>query len=155
MLARLFPKQADNDYRGLRLGLWLLVPLLLIRGLQGFNSIWIARETAIGADGIPLDSYAPAAADTVVALFALLGLGLIVLASIGTVILLRYRALIPFAYLLLLVHSLGSRAIIMLHPILRAGAKMVGGISVGALVNYSLLALMVLGFVLSLIERRK
>jgi hypothetical protein len=154
MLTRIFPRQADNDYRGWRLGLWLMLPAVLLRAVEGVNSILRTHDVAVTADGIPLDTYPQAAADTAMTLFALNGLSLVLLALIGTVVLLRYRALIPFAYLLMLIDALGGKAIVMLHPIVRGGATKVGGISAGAIVNYTLLALLVIGFALSLVPRK-
>ena len=79
MLARLFPKQFDNDYRGLWLAIWLFVPIVVVRAIQGAESIVNTRNVITGADGIPLDSFNAAAAQTVVSMFALLGLQLLVI----------------------------------------------------------------------------
>ena len=63
MLARIFPKQFDNNYRGLWLAVWLFVPLMLVKALQGANSMIFPRQVLVGADGIPIDQYGPAAGD--------------------------------------------------------------------------------------------
>ena len=115
MLSRIFPTQVDNNYRGHRLAIWLLVPIILLRGLIGFNSIFFARTVATSADGVPLDSFTPAAAGTVLALFALLGLFSLLLALLGLVVLVRYRAMIPFLYLFLLIQELGNKAVLLAY----------------------------------------
>jgi hypothetical protein len=150
MLSRIFPRQFDNAYRGHWLALWLLVPVMLMRAVEGVNSIVMTRQVATGADGIPLASYDPAAAATVVALFALLGLYGLILPLLGTMALIRYRTMVPLLYLLLLLVQLGSRAILMLDPITRAGVATAGGIPIGPAITYGLLATTALGLVLSL-----
>ena len=46
MLSRIFPAQIDNNYGGHRLTIWLLVPIILLRALIGFNSIFFTRTVA-------------------------------------------------------------------------------------------------------------
>jgi hypothetical protein len=154
MFGLLLPRQFDNTFRGWRLGLWLFVPVVLMRLLIGFNSAFNPRETAMNADGIPLDRYDAGGAAQVVALFSLLGFAQLLLALLGVLALVRYRAMIPLMYLLFLAGQLGNRVLNALHPTIEAGATTVaGGISVGSLVVNTLLAAMVIGLVLSLIPR--
>ncbi|HUO89496.1 MAG TPA: hypothetical protein VMU08_10005 [Rhizomicrobium sp.] len=153
MLSLLLPRQFDNTFRGWRLGLWLFVPVLIVRLGIGFKSMLSPYETAMNADGIPLDSFGAAGANEAVALFALLGLAGAVLALLGVLVLLRYRSMIPLMYLLFLASQIGNRVLNTLHPTAKGAATAVGGISVGWLVVNGLLAAMILGFVLSLIPR--
>ncbi len=147
MLARIFPKQIDNAYRGHWLAIWLLVPIVLLRLVIGFNSMVLTRMVATGADGIPLDSFGIAGAQAVIALFALLGLNGLLLALLGIVVLIRYRAMIALFYLLLLLQQLGSRALGLLHPIAKSGAQ------TGSALVLGILAVTVIGFVLSLLGK--
>lgn len=151
MLSRIFPTQVDNDYRGSRLAIWFLVPIILLRGLIGFNSIFFARSVATSADGVPLDSFTPAAAGTVLALFALLGLFSLLLALLGVVVLVRYRAMIPFLYLFLLIQEVGNKAVLLAYPVTRSASS---GMPAGSIVVFTILALTLLGFVLSLTANR-
>ena len=152
MLERLFPKQFDNIYRGYWLGFWLLAPVLLARLAIGVNSTFNGRTVAASADGIPLDTYGTSAADTVVALFALSGFSFILLSLLGILAMLRYRAMIPLVYLLLLLQQLGNRALILLHPIARSG---VATAQLGSAFVLGILALTLIGFFLSLLRRDK
>lgn len=155
MLSLLLPRQFDNTFRGWRLGLWLFVPVLIVRLGIGFNSAFNARETAMNADGIPLDRLGEAGANEAVSLFALLGLSHFLLALLGVLALVRYRAMIPLMYLLFLVGQFGTKVLNAYHPTISGGAKTVGGgIPVAMVVVYSLLAMTIMGFVLSLIPRR-
>jgi hypothetical protein len=60
------------------------------------------------ADGIPLDTFTSGGAETVVSVTALLGLSHFLLASLCVLALIRYRAMIPLMYVLLLAEYLGK-----------------------------------------------
>jgi hypothetical protein len=100
------------------------------------------------ADGIPLDTYTPAAARTVLSLFALLALANLMIALFGVVVLVRYRSLIPLFFVIFLLHHVGRRLILEWMPIERVGTPPGFGI------NLALLALTVVGLVLSLVSRK-
>jgi len=153
MLARLFPKQFDNDFRGHPLAIWLLVPIVFLRLLQGINCILNPRAIAMSADAIPLDRFTPDASAVIVLLFALSALSFLLFALQGIVALLRYRSMIPLLYLWLLVDSLVRRALNFAHPTVESGPA--GGHSIGFYINLCLTAALVAGFVLSLVGWRK
>jgi hypothetical protein len=144
MFGRLFPRSFDNFYRGHWLGAWIFGLVVAGRLAIGFNGTFNTESVAVTADGIPLSTYPPAAAQTVVALFALTALLSLTLGVLGGLALIRYRAMIPFLFLLYLAQSIGSRALLLVHPLLRTST------SVGSTVVLGLLALTTLGFVLSL-----
>lgn len=152
MLGRIFPKQFDNAYRGHWLAIWLLGFYALIKALQGTMSMINTRMVAAGADGIPLDMFNEAGVAAVMTLFALLGMHLIVLPLQTLVALIRYRAMIPFLYLMFLLLSLAQRVVVNLHPMPRAAAM---GPPTGFYINLALLAVLLTGFALSLMDRRK
>jgi hypothetical protein len=151
MLSRIFPAQIDNNYRGHRLAIWLLVPIILLRALIGFNSIFFARTVATSADGVPLDSFSAAGAETVLALFALLGLFSLLLALLGLVVLVRYRTMIPFLYLFLLIQEVGNKAVLLAYPVTRSASS---GVPAGSIVVFTILAMTLIGLVLSLTKDR-
>jgi hypothetical protein len=150
MFDRIFPRQFDNNFQGNRFALWLLVPIVLMELAMGANSIINTRTVVMAADGIPLDRYAAGGADAVIALFAIAGLFRVLLALQGVVVLIRYRAMIPFMYLLLLVLHLGSKALLLLHPVARSG---VSTAQLGSAFVLALLGMLLVGFVLSLLNK--
>ena len=139
-----FPQTIDNNYRGHRIALWLFVPLVLLNLGIGFNSIFFTHMVASSADGIPLDSFPPLAAQTVVKLFALLGLSRLMIALLCILIFVRYRAMIAFMYIVLLLQHLGGKFIIFYNS-----SPSVGTLTAN-IVNTLLVTLMVLGLILSL-----
>lgn len=156
MLSRLFPKQLDNDYRGWWIGLVIFVLIAAVKGLQGANSVYIPEGILKGADGVPLDRFSPEAVQTAIAMGTLLGVHLMALPLLSLVVLIRYRAMIPLMLLLMLMLQLGLRAALWVYPIPRTSGDvtLVAGVPVGFLVNLVILALNVIGLVLSLQERR-
>ncbi|HEX8572205.1 MAG TPA: hypothetical protein VF759_05590 [Allosphingosinicella sp.] len=149
LLERLFPKQVDNRFDGHRAALWLLGLLIALKLVISLNSIFNTASVAQGADGIPLDSFAPEAGLEVLRLFAMLALAQLMLALIALAALIRWRALVPFLYLVSLGEQLARRAIAETHDVARASSSPVGGY-----VTYGILALLALGLLLSLLPAR-
>lgn len=147
-LTALLPRLADNTYYGHRLALWLFGLLLLMRSAMALNSIFNGRSVASTADGIPLDSFTPAGAQTVVALFALFGLARLMLTLVGLVVLLRYRSLVPFLFALFLLEQLSRYLIVRWIPIPRTGTPP------GSAINLGILVVILLGLGLSLWSQR-
>ncbi|HEY5008676.1 MAG TPA: hypothetical protein VII42_11770, partial [Caulobacteraceae bacterium] len=87
---------------------------------------------------------------SVVSLFALLGLFQLLLGLQGAVVLVRYRAMIPLMYLLLLAQQLGSRAVALARPMAESGAS---GAHLGSAIVLAVLAMTVVGLVLSLLGK--
>jgi hypothetical protein len=152
MITRLFPQQIDNDRRGHVLAVWFLVPLVLVKFLQGANIAWgNSRDILETADRVPVGTFPAEAASQLVFLFAAWGLGIFVLGFLGIVVLLRYRAMIPLMYLLLLIEQAGRKALSTIHldrPFVSLEA------SPANLINWGFLLVIVIGLALSLSGRR-
>ena len=146
MFGRLFPRSFDNVYPGYWLGAWIFGLVVAGRLAMGVNGTFNTEFVAVSADGIPLSTYPPAAAQAVIALFALTALLNLTLGVLGGLALIRYRAMIPVLFLLYLAQSIGSRALLLVHPFVRTST------TVGSTVVLGLLALTALGFVLSLMR---
>jgi hypothetical protein len=115
-----------------------------LRTIMSVNSMINGRDIASSADGIPLDTYTPDGARTVVSLFAVIGLSNLVICILCIVVLVRYRALVPLVFSLLLLQHLARRVIHQVLPIATTGNPP------ATVINLVLLALMVAGLVLSL-----
>lgn len=155
MLERIFPRVADNRYRGHWLGIGCLVIVALLKGAQGVVVIVNTHDTLIGADGIPVDTFAPAAAATAIGMFALLGMYTLLMPLLSAAVFLRWRALVPFALLMFILVQVGARLVQTIFPIPRVPVEGLGfaGQPVGFYVNLAILAVTVIGFVLSLTNK--
>lgn len=147
MLSRLLPRPIDNHYSGWKVGLWLFAFLVLVKVLMSVNSILNAESIARSADGIPLGTFPPAAAQTVVSLFALSAFSRLTLALLGILVLVRYRAMVPLMFASFLLEHLGRRLVLQFLPIPRTTSP-------GSAINLVLLALMIVGLGLSLWSSR-
>jgi len=146
-MSRLLPERIDNHYRGHVLALWLFVPVAVQRVALGLTHLLRADGGAQSISTIPLDSYPSSAAQNVIGLFARMGLEQLLFGSICLLVLLRYRALIPLMYLLIVAHYLASRLVGQVKPLVLAGSS-------GARTPMLVIAILcALGLVLSLSGR--
>jgi hypothetical protein len=147
VLERIFPRQFDNRFDGRRAALWLLALLLALRLVMSLNSIFNTQQVAAGADKFPLASYGADGASAVLMLFALHSLAELILVAVGVAALVRYRAMVPFVFLLLTAEHVGRRLIVQAYAIERSAPT-----TAAYVINYGMLALLIAGLVLSLIR---
>ena len=157
MLSRLFPRTIDNEYQGHVLALWLFVPILLLKTVMGFNvaglNPWVtSRYILQTADGVPVESFSAYGASVVVFMFASWGLGLLILALLAIVALIRYRAMLPLMILAVTLEQVGRKGIALINPILSSGD---GHASAGFWINWGFSAILVLSLALSLLKVEK
>jgi len=143
----LFPRRIDNTYRGYRLALWFFGLAVLMKVGISLACIFNGRVAASSADGIPLDTLTPAGAQAVVSCFAIWGLSQLVIGLLCVLVLVRYRAMIPFMFALILLEHLGRKLILHVLPVPRTGTPP------GSAVNLVLLGVMIVGLALSLRRR--
>lgn len=149
MFDRLLPRSVDNTYSGRKPALWLFALVVGVRIVQSVLIIFDGYSTVQRADGIPLDTYPPDAAQTVVALFALYALVRLLLSLLCVLVLVRYRGAVPFMLALLLLNYLAVQLILQFVPLVRVGTPP------GSIVNRTVMALSAIGLALSLWKRGK
>ena len=147
MFRQLLPKRVDNSYSGHRLALWLYGFVVLVKIAIGAGTLYNGRTAAADADGIPLHAFTPEGAQAFLSVFAALGLSHLVLNGIAVLVLLRYRALVPFMFSVLLLEHVLRRVVFIVLPIPRTGT------SAGFSINMALIVVMVVGLVLALWQR--
>jgi hypothetical protein len=143
MFERVLPQSLDNEYRGSKLALWLFGLVVLIKSVQSLSIILAGNYTAMGADGIPLDTFPPAVAQTVLAVFAQQSLWRLTFCLLCLIALLRYRSAVPLMFALLVVNYLAGQIIFRFVPLPRVGTPP------GPVINLIIFSLMVVGLVLS------
>ena len=146
VLNRILPERMDNRYRGHRLAVWLFVPITAQRLAMSLTHLFKADGGAQSISTMPLDTYSPSAVQNVVGLFARMGLDQLVLGLLFVIVLLRYRAMIPLMYVLVVAHYLASKGVSYMKPLYLAGTSSASAPAlVIALLAFSGLALSLLG----------
>jgi hypothetical protein len=95
-----------------------------------------------GADGVPLETFAKVASDSVVAIFAVSSVSRLVLSALSVLVLVRYRAAVGLMLLVTVVDFLGRELALSFYHLERVGAP------VGPTVNRVLMAMAAIGLVL-------
>lgn len=149
ILSRLFPARIDNAYPGSKIALWILGLLVAVRMMQSIMLLVNGQSVAQSADGIPLETYPAAAAQTIVALFALSALNRLIISLICLVVLVRYRRAVPLMFVVLMLTYAGGQLIGRIIPMVRVGQPP------AAVVNLTLFSLTFIGLILSVWKRRK
>jgi hypothetical protein len=144
VISRLLPARLDNDYRGSKAAIILFAVVVSMKTLQALLAMFMGAAVVPSADGVPIGSYAPDAAQTILTLFALFGLARLTVLSVCLLVLVRYRGAIPLMFAVLGLEYIGRQVI------LNVMAMPVVGSPKAPLVNIILFALTVIGFVLSL-----
>ena len=119
---------------------------------MGVNGAINTRTVATGADGIRLDGLGEGGAETILLLFRSLSLAQLPLVAIGAAALWRWRAMVPFLYLVLLAEQIVRRLAALASAVAGTEARTEAA-AVGLWINLALLALLFAGLVLSLWSR--
>ena len=147
MFDQILPQNIDNTYRGHKLALWIFGSIVVLKTIISVNTILNGYSVLSSADGVPLATFPPAAAQTMVSLSAIWAFSHLIMCLLFIVVVLRYRRAVPLMFTLLLVEHLGRRLILYLMPIATTATPP------GFYVNVVLIALMIVGLVLSLLHR--
>jgi len=148
MLSRLFPARLDSAYSGHRLALWLFGLVVALKSAQSLSILFNGHSTAIGADGIPLDTFTPSASQTILAVLGQGSLWRLLFCLLCVVVLVRYRSAVPLMLAFLALQYLAGELIYQFIPLPRAGTPP------GPIVNLAVCALAIVGLVLSLWSRK-
>jgi hypothetical protein len=147
MVDRLLPQPIDNTYSGSKIALWLFGLVVFVHILQSVMVIVNGHSIAQSADGIPLETYPAAAAQTILAIFMVSSLRRLIISLICAVVLFRYRSAVPLMFVVLGLSYLGGQVIFQFVPIVRVGTPP------GVVVNLIMFGLTIVGLALSLWRR--
>ncbi len=158
MLGRLFPLSLTNAYQGSWAALFLLLPVLIMKTVIGFNFSGLNPFISVSkvlqtVDGVPLDTFSPEAAATIVDSAGAWGMALFALCLIVWLVVVRYRAGLPAAVLVLLSEQVGRTGV----DTARLVAEVVATPAMpaaGALINLGMTALLTIALLLSLVRVR-
>jgi hypothetical protein len=147
MFDKFLPQPIDNKYSGSKIALWLFGLIVFVHILQSVMVIVNGYSIARSADGIPLENYPAAAAQTILAIFMVASLRRLIISLICAVVLVRYRSAVPLMFVVLGLSYLGGQVIFQFVPIVRVGTPP------GVVMNLVMFGLTVVGLALSLWRR--
>ena len=142
ILATLLPAQADNTVRGTKLPVYVFAVIAVISTVRSFIHLLSPDGGAGSIAGMDLSV---AGAQGIVFAFALWGSAQLVYALIQLAVVIRYRSLVPFMYVLLIIEIL-LRELVGTHET----GFLLPHTNPGAIGNYIILPLAALMLVLSL-----
>ena len=147
MFDKLLPQPIDNRYSSSKIALWLFGLIVFVQTVQSVMVLVNGYSIAQSADGIPLETYPAAAAQTILAIFMISSLRRLTTSLMCAVVLFRYRSAVPLMFVVLGLGYLGGQVISLFVPIVRVGTPP------GVVVNLIMFGLTVVGLALSLWRR--
>ncbi len=152
----LFPKAIDNQFRGRWIALVLFVPIVLMKiaigwNVAGLNPYMSPYEILRDVDGVPMDSFARAAVSEIEYFGASWGVATVIIGLFGLLALIRYRAMIPLAILMVFLEQ-SWRQVASIAERLTANSN--DALATGSLINIAFSILLLAALLLSIIPRR-
>jgi hypothetical protein len=95
MLETLFPKEANNHYKGHKLAKWLLYLYVFKSFFAGCIHMFASDGGAMSIGSVALDQFTQGGADSVITMFGLWGAEQFVIGIIAVIVLWRYKSLVP------------------------------------------------------------
>ncbi len=103
VISIIFPKQIDNQFKGYKIALYAFYLLTAV-------TLWRSQHHLFAPDGgaqtiasIPLDTFTAQGSQAVIGVFGLWGLSQLIIGIIYLLVALRYRAMVPLMYVLMIV----------------------------------------------------
>lgn len=147
MFERIFPQSFDNHYYGHTLAVWLLLPILMMRCVVALAPLF---EQSANPQPWSSNSAEQAMALQIVLQHADLAASQLLIWAFGLLVLVRYRAMLPLLYTLMVFEACLQNWIVALQALNGSAANSLNGSAPGSLSDSILLLMTLFGFVLSL-----
>ena len=146
---KLLPVVIDNQFRGIKLSQYAFLLITAATIVRSLIHVFAPDGGAQSIATIPLESYSPQAAATVILMFSLWGLSQLLMGFVYLGVYLKYKSLIPMMYLLLTVEYAMRIVIGQMKPIVTSGT------APGSIGNWIMVPVCVVLLALSLIQSRR
>ena len=143
---RVFPKQLDNSFRGNRIAVIVFALITVFTLARSCIHIFAPDGGASSIAGI---NTSVEGGSNVISMFALWGLAQLLMGLVYVVVFFRYKSLIPFMYILIIIEYSGRVLIGMIKPLI------VSHTPPGAIGDYILIPLAILMLILCFKRSRK
>ena len=117
----ILPTIVDNDYRGHKVALWFFYLITAVTVVRSCIHMFKSDGGAQSIGTIPLDTYSENGVGVIIGMFAYWGLSQLMFGIMQVIVALKYKSLIPFMYLMLILEWGGRLALGMYKPIETAG----------------------------------
>ena len=146
---KLLPVVIDNQFRGIKLSQYAFLLITAATIVRSLIHVLAPDGGAQSIATIPLESYSPQAAATVILMFSLWGLSQLLMGFVYLGVYLKYKSLIPMMYLLLTVEYAMRIVIGQMKPIVTSGT------APGSIGNWIMVPVCAVLLTLSLIQSRR
>ena len=143
---RVFPKQLDNSFRGNRIAVVVFALITVFTLVRSCIHIFAPDGGASSIAGI---NTSVEGGSNIISMFALWGLAQLLIGLVYVVVFFRYKSLIPFMYILIIIEYSGRVLIGMAKPLI------VSHTPPGAIGDYILIPLAIVMLILCLKRSRK
>ena len=143
---RVFPKQLDNSFRGNRIAVVIFALITVFTLVRSCIHIFAPDGGASSVAGI---NTSIEGGSNIISMFALWGLAQLLMGLVYVVVFFRYKSLIPFMYILIIIEYSGRVLIGMVKPLI------VSHTPPGAIGDYILIPLAIVMLFLCLTRSRK
>jgi len=103
IISIIFPKQMDNQFKGYKIALYAFYVLTAVTLWRSQHHLFAADGGAQSIASIPVDTFTAAGAQAVIGVFGLWGLSQLIIGIVYLLVALRYRAMVPLMYVLMIV----------------------------------------------------
>ena len=145
---KLLPDVIDNQYQGLRIARYAFLILTVATLVRSLIHVFAPDGGAQSIATIPLASYPGDAAAAVILMFSLWGLSQLLMGVVYLVVYLKYKALIPAMYVLMIVEYAMRIVIGQMKPIVTSGT------APGSIGNWVMVPVCIILLALSLIKAK-
>ena len=142
------PDVIDNQYQGLRIARYAFLILTVATLVRSLIHVFAPDGGAQSIATIPLASYPGDAAAAVILMFSLWGLSQLLMGVVYLVVYLKYKALIPAMYVLMIVEYAMRIVIGQMKPIVTSGT------APGSIGNWVMVPVCIILLALSLIKAK-
>ncbi|NIR93926.1 MAG: hypothetical protein GWO08_09670 [Gammaproteobacteria bacterium] len=149
MIEKLFPKNIDNQYRGISIAKWVFVAMTVLTVCRSLAHIFLPDGGAQSIATIPLDGFTSSGAMVVIGMFSQWGLTQLMFGLLYVLVIWRYQSMIPLMWLFILFEWTGRLLLGFYKPFETVGT------APGAIGNMIIPVVALVMLVLSLMTRQE
>lgn len=143
MLDCVFPKNLNNDYQGYAIAKWVFFLIIIMTVVRSLLHMFLPDSGAQSIATIPLNTFTVNGGASVVLMLALWGSAQLMMALVYIVVFWRYRAWVPFIYILIFLEYSFRMLLMHTKPI------HITGTAPGHVLDYVMIPLSVVMFILA------